>query len=292
MEGVPGTAKTLLVRTLAARAVGRHPAGAVHARPDARRHHRLDGDRQPAGGRADLPRGPGLHQPAARRRDQPDAAQDPVRAAGGDGGGPGLGRRRLPQAALAVPGGRHPEPGRVRRHLPAARGPARPVPAQGGAADPRARPTSWRSCAGTRPASTRATSAAPGVTAVAGAGRHRRRRRPRSRRSRSPPRWSATSSTSPGPPAQSPSLSLGRQPARRHRAAALGPGLGLAHRPRLRHARRRQGARARDASCTGSGCAPRPSSRASTWPRCWPPRSARCRSPASALSFSHRTSYC
>ena len=140
MEGVPGTAKTLLVRTLAAALSV--DTKRVQFTPDL-----MPGDitgsmvidsRQ--AGRADLPRGPGLHQPAARRRDQPDAAQDPVRAAGGDGGGPGLGRRRLPQGARAVPGRRHPEPDRVRRHLPPARGAARPVPAQGGAADPRARP--------------------------------------------------------------------------------------------------------------------------------------------------------
>ena len=46
MEGVPGVAKTLLVRTLGGALDVRDPAGAVHARPDARRHHRLDGDRQ------------------------------------------------------------------------------------------------------------------------------------------------------------------------------------------------------------------------------------------------------
>ena len=71
-----------------------------------------------------------------------------------------------------------------------------------------------------------------------------------------------------------------RQPARRHLAAARGPGLGLAERPRLRHPRRREVARPRQRSCTGSACAPRPSSRASTSARCSPPRSARCRSRA------------
>ena len=95
MEGVPGVAKTLLVRTLAGGAGGRHQAGAVHPRPDARRHHRLDGHRRPRR-RADVPRGPAVHQPAAGRRDQPDPAEDPVGAARGDGGGPGLRRRRHP----------------------------------------------------------------------------------------------------------------------------------------------------------------------------------------------------
>ena len=59
-------------------AVGRDPTGAVHARPDAGRHHRVHGDRQSAG-RAELPRRPGLHQPAARRRDQPHAHRRPSR---------------------------------------------------------------------------------------------------------------------------------------------------------------------------------------------------------------------
>ena len=40
-------------------------------------------------------------------------------------------RRRLPPAARAVPRRGHAEPHRVRGHLPAARGPARPLPAQG-----------------------------------------------------------------------------------------------------------------------------------------------------------------
>ena len=43
--------------------------------------------------------GPGLHPAAARRRDQPDAAQDPGGAARGDGRGPGERGRRDPQAA-------------------------------------------------------------------------------------------------------------------------------------------------------------------------------------------------
>ena len=47
LEGVPGVAKTLLVKTLAARARPRLQAGAVHARPDAVRRHRAD-DPRPA----------------------------------------------------------------------------------------------------------------------------------------------------------------------------------------------------------------------------------------------------
>ena len=52
-----------------------HQARAVHPGPDARRRHRLAGLRRPHR-RVLVPPGPGLHQPAARRRDQPDAAED------------------------------------------------------------------------------------------------------------------------------------------------------------------------------------------------------------------------
>ena len=74
-----------------------HPR-AVHARPAARGSARLDRLRH-AVGALRVPPGADLHQPAARRRDQPDAAQDPGRAAGGDGRGPGEHRRRHPPAA-------------------------------------------------------------------------------------------------------------------------------------------------------------------------------------------------
>ena len=46
LEGVPGVAKTLLVRTARRRARPGHQAGAVHPRPDARRRHRLAGLRR------------------------------------------------------------------------------------------------------------------------------------------------------------------------------------------------------------------------------------------------------
>ena len=54
-----------------------------------------------------------------------------------------------------------------------------------------------------------------------------------------------------------------RLAARRHRAAARRPGVGLAVRPRLRHARRRQGAGPAGAAPPRRSCGPRPSSRAS-----------------------------
>ena len=71
--------------------------------------------------------GPGVRERAARRRGQPRLAEDPVGAARGDAGGAGDGRRRDLRARAAVPRDRDPEPRRVRGHVPAARGPARPV---------------------------------------------------------------------------------------------------------------------------------------------------------------------
>ena len=113
-------------------------------------------------------------------------------------------------------------------------------------------PASWRSCAGTRPGFDPRDVAAAGVTAVAGpadiaAGQAAVKTgpgHPRGRRlhRRHRPRHPRVAVAQPR-----------RQPARRHRAAALRPRLGLADRPGLRHPRRRQGARPRD---------PRPPARA------------------------------
>ena len=58
-----------------------------------------------------------------------------------------------------------------------------------------------------------------------------------------------------GPPGESPSLSARRLAARRDRAAGDGPGVGLAVRPRLRDARRRQGAGPADAAAPGRAAA-------------------------------------
>ena len=54
--------------------------------------------------------------------------EDAVGAARGDGGAPGHRRRAHVPAPAPVHGHRHAEPDRARRHLPAARGAARPVP--------------------------------------------------------------------------------------------------------------------------------------------------------------------
>ena len=76
------------------------------------------------------------------------------------------------------------------------------------------------------------------------------------------PRCSATSSTCARATRQRPSLQLGVSPAWRDRAAGRRPGLGLAVRPRLRHARRREGAGPARPAAPGRSCAPRPSWRA------------------------------
>ena len=130
LEDFPGLgqdARRALVRAGARAAV--HPR-AVHARPAAGRPHRLLHLR-PEAGRVRLPAGAAVHRPAARRRDQPDAAEDPVRAAGGDAGAAGHGRGADPPPRRALPRAGDRQPGRVRGHLPAAGGPARPVPAAG-----------------------------------------------------------------------------------------------------------------------------------------------------------------
>ena len=156
--------------------------------------------------------GPGLHQPAARRRDQPDAAEDPGVAAGGDGGAPGLRRRasrarcptRSSSCATQNPieyEGTYPLPEaqldrfllKLTLPLPAREEEIEVLARHAGGFDPR-------------------DLAAAGVRPVAGARRARGGPRRRRARSPSPPRCSATPSTSAGPPASSPSLSLGVSP--------------------------------------------------------------------------------
>ena len=93
LEGVPGLAKTLTVKTLARVLGGSFQPRPVHARPRARRprrHARLAPGHRQFRHRAR----PGLRQPAARRRDQPRAGQGPVRAARGHAGAAGDDRRQ------------------------------------------------------------------------------------------------------------------------------------------------------------------------------------------------------
>ena len=126
VEGVPGLAKTLTVKTLA-RAHTRHvPAHSVHARPRSRRSRR-HAHLQPEDRRIRHLARPGVHQSAARRRDQPRAGQSAERAARSDAGAPGHDRRRDAQGARAVPRDGDAESDRDRRHLSAARSAGRPL---------------------------------------------------------------------------------------------------------------------------------------------------------------------
>ena len=128
LDDLPGVAKTLTARSLATvTGMAFHriqftpdllPADITGAVVLDREHGRLR-----------LPARSGLRQPGAGRRGEPGSGQDPGGAAGGHAGGSGHRRRHHPSAPPAVPRGRHPEPDRVRGHLPAARGPAGPVPA-------------------------------------------------------------------------------------------------------------------------------------------------------------------
>ena len=141
VEGVPGLAKTLAIKTLAdsdRRAVPAHP---VHARPRARRPRR-HADLQPALRRVHDVTRAGVHEPPARRRDQPRAGEGAERAARGHAGATGDHRARDPRGAEPVPRDGHAEPDRVRGHLSAARGAGRPVHAEGARGRTRRRPRS------------------------------------------------------------------------------------------------------------------------------------------------------
>ena len=126
IEDFPGVGKTMLAKALARSldaSFSRHP---VHAGPAAVRRHgrqRL----QPAGERVRVPARACVREHAARRRDQPRLAEDAGGAARVHAGEPGHDRRDDVRARPAVHGHGDPEPDRVRGHLPAARGAARPL---------------------------------------------------------------------------------------------------------------------------------------------------------------------
>ena len=118
----------------------------MHARPAADRCDRALGLR-PGAARVRVPARPALRERRAGRRDQPRDAEDPVGPARGDGRAPDHGRRDHAAAPGPVPADRDREPDRVRGHVPAARGAARPLlpardarlPRSGGGAAGRAR---------------------------------------------------------------------------------------------------------------------------------------------------------
>ena len=110
----------------ARRLVLAHP---VHARPRPLRpgrHAHLPSRRGHLRHRAR----PGVLQLPPRGRDQPRAREGAVGAARGDAGAPGDDRPRHAPRARPVPRDGDAEPDRVRGHLPAARGPGRPLHAE------------------------------------------------------------------------------------------------------------------------------------------------------------------
>ena len=92
IEDVPGLAKTLVARSFARPGLR---FSRIQFTPDLmpERRDRLV-DLRPAQQRVRVPAGPDLHEPPARRRDQPRPAEDAGGAARGDAGAAGHGRGR------------------------------------------------------------------------------------------------------------------------------------------------------------------------------------------------------
>ena len=178
---------------LRAGAGARFRAHPVHAGPDAGRHPRLQPVQLPDQPVHADPR-PDLLRAAARRRDQPHAAQDAGGPARGDAGARGHHRRRDPPPARPLHGDRDPESDRAAGRLSAARGAARPLPVQAQDGLSRAPRRRRRSSPATAPASARRGPRIGGSSRGSTPRRSPRRSR-RSRRSR----WSTTSSTMSSP---------------------------------------------------------------------------------------------
>ena len=191
--------------------------------------------------RVRVPAGPGVHQPAARRRDQPHAAEDPGRAAGGDGGAAGLGRRRRRARCPTRSWCARP------RTRSSTRAPTRcPRRSSTGSwsSSPSARPAARRRspcCSGTPPASTRATWPRPAYD--------RSRRAADLAAGREAVRQVQVAPEVLGyvvdlcrATRQSAVAAAGRLAARRDRAAGVRARVGLAVRPRVRDPGRREGA--------------------------------------------------
>ena len=138
LEGVPGLAKTLAVRTLA----GVIDAGfqRIQFTPDLLPAD-IIGTTVYEHEKGDLlgQEGAHLQQHHPGRRDQPRAGQGAERPARGHAGAAGHHRRADLPAGRPLPGAGDAEPDRAGGHLPAARGPGRPLPAEaeGGLPDAR-----------------------------------------------------------------------------------------------------------------------------------------------------------
>ena len=236
IEDVPGTGKTVLAKAIA-KSLG-CTFRRIQFTPDllpVRRDRPVDLQPEDAGVR--VPAGPDHEPGRPRRRDQPRDAEDAVRAARVHGGAPGHGRRHDLPDARPVPRHRDPEPDRVRGHVRAARGPARPVhapdpprlPAAGrGGGDPR-RAEAPR----TRSTTSRRSCSVEELHGDAARGA-RHLRRPDRRRLHRPARQRHAR----------PRRHLPRRVAARvDRAVPRRPGARRPARPRLRHPGRRQGPR-------------------------------------------------
>ena len=130
LEGVPGLAKTLLVKNHLTGNPGGVLAHPVHPRPAACGPHR-HADIQPAHRRVQRSKRPGLFQPRPGRRGEPGAGKGAERTPGGDAGGAGNHRGRDLLDRQAVPGIGNPEPHRAGGYLPSARSAGGPFHAQG-----------------------------------------------------------------------------------------------------------------------------------------------------------------
>ena len=150
-----------------------------------------------------------------------------------------------PPAARPVPRRRDAEPDRVRGHLHAARGAARPLPAQARARPAGARRPRSRCSRGTRPASTRATSPPPASRPVLDAGELAAAQRAVASVGASAPTCSPTSSTSPGRRGGARRCKLGVSPRGTTALLAAAKAWAWLSRLRLDHARPRAG----DARC-------------------------------------------
>ena len=276
LEGVPGRGQDAARERHRPRARDRLPAPAVHARHAPVRRHGHDGA---ARRRARLPPRPGVRGRRARRRDQPHAAQDPGRAAGGDAGGPGHRRRR---SRTRCPTRSSCSPPRTRSSTRAPTRCPRPSATASSCTSRSAtrRPTrSARCCASRRRGL--APTALDDIQPVASAEDLRAARAEVDatevhdevvdyvvaivRRTR-----------------ELPARRAGRHPARGRAPARRRQGRRAARRPRVRHARRRR-PHGRARSCaTGSSSRPRPSSSAPRrWARSAPrSRTSRCRDDA------------
>src|SRR5215208_3571569 len=234
LEGVPGLAKTLTIKTAAAVHAGPRPVG-----PD--RHAHLP-TRQ--GGVRHRAR-PGVLQLPARGRDQPRAREGAVGAARGDAGAAGDDRPPHLPGARAVPRARDAEPDRVRGDVSAPGGADRPLHAQGARRLPGARRGADRRAAVARGSRHAGAGPAPRPAAGPPAARARGVRRPVADRLLSDARRGDSAAARPRRRRHRPVRDVRREPARADLARERRPRAGAPPRPRLRHRRRPARARSR-----------------------------------------------